>query len=226
MTFGDRVHPQTPTSSWNACQNESVVFRLALPISGAIVNGGSGEIEKCKGKFVNIRESVDRDKTAIAKVHLEAFGEPEGDMVSQLALELLEDTTAFPMLSLVAEQNHQITGNVIFSSVTIEGGEGVNAYLLAPLAVARSRQRQGIGTQLIQTGMDMLKERRGEIVFVYGDPKYYRRTGFQAGHNIKPPHTLQYPDEAWMAQELVEGILAKTQGRLRCAASLNSPEFW
>jgi len=115
---------------------------------------------------------------------------------------------------------------VIFSSVNIEGVEGVSAYILAPLAVTRFAQRKGIGILLINKGLEILKERGAEIVLVYGDPNYYMRTGFKAGHNLKPPHILKYPEEAWMAKELVESILSKTQGTVRCAMSLSSPEYW
>ena len=131
-----------------------------------------------------------------------------------------------PILSLVAEHDDEIIGNVIFSSVYIEGADGVSAYILAPLAVTRVEQRNGIGTRLINSGLEALKKRDAEIVLVYGDPNYYMRTGFMAEHNLKPPHKLKYPKEAWMAQELVEGSLTKTQGIVQCASSLNSPEYW
>ncbi len=175
---------------------------------------------------MKIRESVENDKTSIRKVHLNAFDQSEGETVSQLAIDLLEDKTALPILSLVAEQDNEIIGNVIFSSVDIEGVEGVSACILAPLAVARFAQRSGVGTLLINKGLETLKERGAEIVLVYGDPDYYMRTGFKPGHNLKPPHKLQYPEEAWMAQELVESILEKTQGKVRCALPLNSPDLW
>ena len=158
-------------------------------------------------------------------VHQNAFDLSEGETVSQLTIDLLEDKTAVPILSLVAEQDNEIIGNVIFSSVNIEGVEGVSAYILAPLAVTRLVQRSGIGTQLINKGLETLKERGAKIVLVYGDPNYYTRTGFKAGHNLEAPYKLEYP-EAWMAQELVKGVLAKTQGMVRCALSLNSPEHW
>ena len=174
---------------------------------------------------MKIRESVENDKDTIRIVYKNAFGEPEGETVSQLAIDLLEDKTALPILSLVAEQDNEIIGNVIFSSVNIEGVEGVSAYILAPLAVTRLVQRSGIGTQLINKGRETLKERGAKIVLVYGDPNYYTRTGFKAGHNLEAPYKLEYP-EAWMAQELVKGVLAKTQGMVRCALSLNSPEHW
>ena len=175
---------------------------------------------------MKIRESVENDKRSIRKVHQHAFDDTEGEAVSQLAIDLLEDKTARPILSLVAEQDNEIIGNIIFSSVNIEGVSGVSAHILCPLAVKRSAQRDGIGTLLINKGLETLKERGAEIVLVYGDPNYYMCTGFKAGHNLKPPHKLEYPEEAWMAQELVEGILTKTQGIVQCASSLNSPEYW
>ena len=169
---------------------------------------------------------MESDKKSIRMVYENAFEQPEGETVSQLAIDLLEDKTALPMLSLVAEQDNEIIGNIIFSSVNIEGVEGVSAYILAPLAVTKLVQRSGIGTQLINKGLEALKKRGAKIVLVYGDPNYYMRAGFKADHNLKPPHKLKYPEEAWMAQELVEGILAKTQGTVQCASSLNSPELW
>ena len=175
---------------------------------------------------MKIRESLENDKESIRKVHQNAFGQSEGETVSQLAIDLLDDKTALPILSLVAEQDNEIIGNVIFSSVNIEGVEGVSAYILAPLAVTSFAQRSGIGTQLIKNGLETLKERGAEIVLVYGDPIYYMRTGFKAEHNLKPPHKLEYPEEAWMAQELVENILTKMHGTVRCATSLSSPGYW
>jgi predicted N-acetyltransferase YhbS len=174
---------------------------------------------------MQIRESVENDKDAIRIVHLAAFGESEGETVSQLAIELLEDKNAQPTLSLVAEQNNEIIGNIIFSPVNIEGIKGISAYILAPLAVKIDNQRKGIGTKLINQGIETLRNRGADIVLVYGDPNYYTRTGFKAGHNLEAPYKLEYP-EAWMAQELVEGVLTKTQGMVRCALPLNSPELW
>lgn len=174
---------------------------------------------------MQIRESVENDKDAIRIVHLAAFGESEGETVSQLAIELLEDKNAQPTLSLVAEQNNEIIGNIIFSPVNIEGIKGISAYILAPLAVKIDNQRKGIGTKLINQGIETLRNRGVDIVLVYGDPNYYTRTGFKAGHNLEAPYKLEYP-EAWMAQELVEGVLTKTQGMVRCALPLNSPELW
>jgi putative acetyltransferase len=96
---------------------------------------------------------------------------------------------------------------------------------LAPLAVTKDKQGIGIGTKLINQGLESLRKRDAEIVLVYGDPNYYTRTGFKAGHNLKAPYKLEYP-EAWMALGLVEGVLTKAQGMVRCATSLSSPKYW
>ncbi len=175
---------------------------------------------------MKIRASVETDNQAIRKIHQNAFGQSEGETVSQLAIDLLADKTALPILSLVAEQDNEIIGNIIFSSVQIEGSEGHSAYILAPLAVTKIQQGKGTGTQLIRKGLELLKKRGAEIVLVYGDPNYYQRTGFKAGHNLNPPHKLTYPEEAWMALELVENSLRSTQGTVQCALSLNAPEYW
>ena len=98
-------------------------------------------------------------------------------------------------------------------------------YLLAPLAVSKDHQRMGIGTKLINYGVEALKQRDVDFILVLGDPNYYTRTGFQANHNIEAPHKLEYP-EAWMALELKSGILEKAKGLALCASSLASPEHW
>lgn len=175
---------------------------------------------------MQIRVSTNNDIDFILAVHQEAFGEPEGETVSQLTIDLLKDKTALPVLSFVAEHDNQIVGNVIFSSVTIEGAtREISAYIMAPLAVSKKSQGKGIGTKLIKRGLNELKKCGAEVILVLGDPNYYSRTGFKAAHNLKPPYELEYP-EAWMAQELREGILCKTQGIVKCAVSLSSPKHW
>jgi len=174
---------------------------------------------------VRIRESIKKDKDRIRKVHQDAFGEQEGKAVSQLAIDLLEDCTAMPVLSLVAEQNNEIVGSIIFSAIRVEGHQAVSAYILAPLAVAKKLQGSGIGTSLINQGLKILRERGAEFVLVLGDPNYYSRTGFKAGHDLKPPYELAHP-EAWMAQELNNGAISRITGTVQCATSLMAPEHW
>ena len=51
---------------------------------------------------------------------------------------------------------------------------------LAPLAVAASFRRRGVGAALVRAGIAALRDFGRPIVFVLGDPSYYRRFGFDA----------------------------------------------
>jgi len=174
---------------------------------------------------VKIRESTERDKEAILRVHQNAFGEAEGETVSKLAIDLLKDMTALPLLSLVVEIDHEIVGHILFTSVNVDGSTITKAYILAPLAVTKKHQGVGIGKQLIKQGLQLLKERNASFVLVLGDPNYYAHSGFETVHKLSPPYELEYP-EAWMAQELKSGALKSIEGTVQCASSLNLPEHW
>lgn len=182
--------------------------------------------EPISGNFMIIREAQSADLPAIRALHEEAFGEPEGKAVAQLACDLLVDTSAQPLLCLVAQQDDsQVAASILFTPVKVSGQEDLAVYILAPLAVMKHCQGAGIGTRLIKAGLSQLQQRGAQIVLVLGDPAYYSRTGFRAGHNIKPPYPLDYP-EAWMALELVPGKLDRAVGVARCASALSSPEHW
>ncbi len=175
---------------------------------------------------MQIRESEQGDLEAIRALHLSAFDESEAAEVSQLAIDLLQDETALPILSLVAEEPGQIVGHVIFSAAAIDGVEqDLSAYILAPLGVLESHQGSGVGTALIQQGLALLEQRGADLVFVYGDPNYYCRTGFRQQDAFGAPSKLTYPD-AWQVQWLKPGLTVGASGAVRCAASLAAPELW
>jgi putative acetyltransferase len=173
---------------------------------------------------VQIRRTGASDLQSIRDVHMDAFGD-EGRTVAELALALIADPSAQPMLTLVAEDHGRVVGSVIFSTVRIQGDEHVSAYILAPLAVAKRSQRMGIGRELIDTGLGALREQGANLVFVLGDPRYYSRYGFSPSHQVRAPYELPYP-EAWMAMSLQGASLASLSGQLVCARSLDSPEHW
>lgn len=173
---------------------------------------------------MRIRPAAASDLEAIRALHRDAFGD-EGMAVARLALDLLADDTARPVLALVAEAAGELVGSVIFSTVRILDGDSPPACILAPLAVARHAQRRGVGKALVRTGLGALRERGVHLVFVLGDPGYYGQFGFRPGHRVRPPHELPYP-EAWMALELAAGALEAARGRLACARCLEAPEHW
>ncbi|WP_237066768.1 GNAT family N-acetyltransferase [Microbulbifer guangxiensis] len=174
---------------------------------------------------ITIRTAGPNEGELIRTIHLDAFEEEEGATVAQLAVDLLQDVTAEPRLVLVAEGAGDPVGCVIFTNVHVEGECSVSASILAPLAVLRRYHGQGIGTALVKEGLNLLQKGGIELVFVLGDPAYYSRFGFRAGHLVKAPHDLAYP-EAWMALELKPGVLEQVAGVAGCAAALSAPEHW
>ncbi|AFY40472.1 GCN5-related N-acetyltransferase [[Leptolyngbya] sp. PCC 7376] len=180
---------------------------------------------------VEIREATDSDLPQILELAIAAFGETEGPEITELISALLSDPTAHPLLSLVAVKEQMVVGHILFTKAQLEPepSEPISASILAPLAVLPQYQKQGIGGQLIQTGLEKLKAIGVQLVFVLGHPSYYPRSGFapagiqgfEATYPIAPKNA-----EAWMVQVLQPDIIGRIQGRVVCADTLNNPKYW
>ncbi len=175
---------------------------------------------------MKIRASNESDLEPIRLLHLAAFGEEEGEAVSTLVMELLQNRNAKPVLSLVAEKQKDIVGHVLFTPISVENSPSeIRAHIMAPLAVAEAHQRAGIGTELIKEGLTALKASGTQFVMVLGDPNYYQKSGFHTGHQLETPYAIDYP-EAWMAIELKKGALDGVKGKVLCVSPLDAPEYW
>lgn len=160
-----------------------------------------------------VRAERGEDFLPIRHVNLAAFGRPqEADLV-----EALRDERAI-LLSLVAEVQSSVVGHIVFSRLWIDHALGATASVaLAPVAVLPAYQRRGIGTALIKGGLDWLRLKAEQSVFVLGEPDYYARFGFSAAKasSIQTP----FPPEAFMALELTPGALHGIAGKTRYARS-------
>ena len=118
------------------------------------------------------------------------------------------------MLSLIAEVNSQIVAHMLFSRMWIDTQEeSIPAVALAPMAVLPSYQRRGIGSALIHTGLEQLRERGQRIVMVLGHEHYYPRFGFSSekARSLVSP----FPPESFLALELSPGALTSVEGTVR-----------
>ncbi len=117
-------------------------------------------------------------------------------------------------VSLVAEADGEIVGHILFSRITIvTEAQRVDALSLAPMAVLPSHQRQGIGSKLVEAGLESCREQGHKIVVVLGHPEFYPRFGFSA-ELARPLESPFGGGEAWMAKEFVPGVLSGVEGRI------------
>lgn len=174
-----------------------------------------------------IRSATEKNGHEIHEVYQGAFQEDEGDIVANLAVNLLSEKTTPQTISLVAETEGAVVGHVAFSPVTIGSNKNLQGYILAPLGIKPEYQHQRTGSQLIKNGMQQLARLDVDILFVYGDPKFYSRFGFSTDQSnlFVPPYKLQY-SFGWQLKQLKDCVFPGTPVPLECVKSLMKPELW
>ncbi|MDR3573708.1 MAG: N-acetyltransferase [Anaerolineaceae bacterium] len=160
-----------------------------------------------------IRPETAADAAAIYAVNKQAFA---GRNAEPILVDAIRQSAGFiPQLSLVAEQNNRIVGHILFSRIYIQTENGpLPAIALAPVAILPEYQKQGIGSALVQRGLQECKRLGQAIVIVLGHPAFYPRFGFSA--RLAKSLECPYGDcgEAWMALELIPNALAGVCGRV------------
>jgi putative acetyltransferase len=153
---------------------------------------------------VIIRPEQPEDIAAIRVVNERAFGQP---LESRL-VDMLREHNAV-MLSLVAVLNDLIVGHILFTPVQLGSMEGSG---LAPMAVLPEYQRSGIGSQLVEEGLQLIRELGTPFVVVLGHPEYYPRFGFVPASKYNIRCEWEVPDEAFMVLPLDQRAMAGVSG--------------
>ena len=159
--------------------------------------------------MINIRLENPEDMAQVRALHERAFRQPtEADAVDTLRL------TCPDSLSVVAEDDGRIVGHILFTPVVIDSPKRkVEGMGLAPMAVLPLCQRQGIGSQLVQHCLKILRERGCPFVIVLGHPEYYVRFGFVPASTYKI--TSQWdnvPEESFMILVFDEDTMQGVSG--------------
>jgi len=145
---------------------------------------------------LNIRpQNRASDLNAISELNAAAFAE-HGETVSFDQFRAKRDD----ILSLVAEEDGELLGHVLFSPVTLETPAGALAGMgLGQLAVRPKNQGQGIGTRLSEAGIEQLRRTGCPFIIVIGHAAYYPRFGFERGslHDFRC-QWKGIPDETFM----------------------------
>jgi putative acetyltransferase len=163
-----------------------------------------------------IRPEEPGDIPAIRHVNEQAFGRAgEAEIVDSLRK---RDAVT---LSLVAVQDDQIVGHILFNPVTIASEtDSFAAVALGPMAVLPSHQKLGVGSQLVRAGLAACKKMGQHIIIVLGHPWFYPRFGFKPSRPCGIRWEKDVPEEVFMVAELTEGALNGRSGVVRY-----QPEF-
>jgi putative acetyltransferase len=140
-----------------------------------------------------VRAEKECDRDAVREINVSAFDTPsEADLVDALR------ENAHPVVSLVAEENGEIVGHIMFSPVSLSGHPDLQMMGLGPMAVEPAHQKRGIGSALVRTGLEQCRKLNFDAVVVLGHPEYYPRFGF-----------------VFMAMELRPEALEEKTGKVR-----------
>jgi putative acetyltransferase len=165
---------------------------------------------------VMIRPEEPKDFTGVYTVNAAAFDTPaEANLVEVLRVE------AHPYVSLVAEEDGEIVGHILFSPVVLSGHEDLKIMGLGPIAVAPGQQMKGIGSALVKVGLERCKDLSYSAVVVLGHKGYYPRFGFTPSVKFGIGCEYDVPPEVFMVIELVPGYLQEAQGIIRYHNAFN-----
>ena len=157
--------------------------------------------------MINIRIESQEDIRQVRILNEQAFEQPaEANVVDKLRQNCPE------YLSLVAEDGKSIVGHILFTPAVIEDTtQRIKGVGLAPMAVMPDRQKQGIGSSLVERGLEILRKQGCPFIVVLGHPEYYPRFGFELASKYGLVSQWEgVPDEAFMVivmnQTALEGI--------------------
>ena len=154
--------------------------------------------------MIHVREERPEDVVAIRDVNRRAFGQDqEGNIVDALR------SNGAVLLSLVAIQDDQVVGHVLYSPISVGSATGA---ALGPMAVVPELHRQGVGGTLIETGNRIIKDRGHPFILVLGHAGYYPRFGFVPARSRGIQCEWDVPDEVFMLLVLDEEKMRGVSG--------------
>lgn len=164
--------------------------------------------------MIKIRFEQPDDLENIRDVHLQAFeADTEANLVDALRNADVE------LISLVAEENGEVIGHVLFSTVALAGDLKIMG--LAPMAVMPGWQNKGVGTKLVKVGLQACEQAGCEAVVVLGHAGYYPRFGFEPSVNFGIKSEYDVPPEVFMLKELHKGALKGVTGTVKYHQAFN-----
>ena len=181
-------------------EETNIASQKVLQKAGFIPTGQRGEEGPLFARRITIRPEEHRDYQDIVSLILRSFQEgtdySDGTDIVALVEEIRDSAYYIPELSFVAELDGKIVGHFLFShfplSKTPMGGHGgakkSDIVMLAPVSVHADHLRQGIGSAMLNLGIEKVKEKGFSGIIVEGNYRFYNTVGFvtSSKHGIYP----------------------------------------
>ena len=176
---------------------------------------------------ITIRPEEHKDYKSIVSLILRSFQEgtdySDGTDIIALVQEIRDSKYYIPELSFVAELDNKVVGHFLFSkfplSPTREGGHGDGTdseiVMLAPVSVHADYFRQGIGSTMLEMGIEEVKKKGYKGITVEGNYNFYNRVGFRTSSEYGIFPTSGWPMQeprCMMCQQTYEGSLEGIHG--------------
>jgi putative acetyltransferase len=154
----------------------------------------------------DIRPEKISDADGIRYLNRQAFTGP-----AEAALVDLLRERGRNIVSLVAVENEQVVGQVLFTEVSVTPPVPFKGIGLAPLAVLPGWQNRGIGSELARQGLALCRDKGYDFAIVLGHPDYYSRFGFKKASAFGLGNDYN-EDDPFMALEFKPGVLGSFSG--------------
>ncbi len=152
-----------------------------------------------------IRQEEQKDYSEIAQVVKAAFEKAEHTDGNEFVLVgRLRNSDGFVKeLALVAEENNEIIGHIMFTKAKVCEKTGL---ALAPLSVAPKAQKKGVGTALMKRAHEIAIEMGYEFSIVVGSEKYYPKVGYKKASDFGIKAPFDVPNENFMVLFFTQNI--------------------
>jgi len=178
---------------------------------------------------MNYQRLSNESQKEIAELFTSVFtsseGEDEGRLIGSLSSELASNIDNEETICFGVHENGKLIGSIFFTRLKFN--DPIRVYMLAPVAVDTEHQGKGIGQELINYGLNELKNRSVSVAITYGDPSFYSKVGFQAlsENVIQAPLKLSMP-VGWLGQSLTGEPIPTINERPACVKEFNNPAYW
>ncbi len=125
---------------------------------------------------------------------------------------LREDRLPAEGLSFVASEGRRVIGTVRLWNVSV--GNGKDALLLGPMAVAEDCRSLGLGGAMMRRAIQTVRKLGHDAIVLVGDPEYYNRFGFSGEKTGALWMPGPFERHRLLGRELTAGALDGARGMI------------